>query len=543
MDGSREMNVPARLAAGERLYRDVVYHYGPAGPWIEGAALAVFGRRFLVLHAVALAAAALLFAALAHLTARAGSRLSACLAVTWTAALCIGAPNGGSFLYPYSFDALFALAGALLCLAAAAGPDGPRGVAVSAGGLALALASKPEVGAAAAAVLAIGWLRAGDRRADGVRRTPAILGAGAGIAALLWTAALAGLPLSQLSPEGPFALLSPPKEWRAVYAIISGLADPSASLQSVATALFLVVLIVGALALLSRAGAAGAVVGALGVAVATGLLLTSAARIEDRLPALLSPMPLAAAAAALALLWRPLDPTARARFLLFAFSAAFAARVVLGVAYGAVTTPYSILAAPGLAASAAVMLFDMLPGRLGTPPRFRALVALLFAALSVLAVARWRRLLPSGAAERLETAAGSLRLPHEKALPTAQTLAFLAERARPGDTLSGAPEAGFFSFVTSLSSPLRQEQIFPGHLDAAAESRLVERIERAGPRFFLIVGQPAPAFGARTFGVDYAADVGRAIARRYRRVASFGGGAPTSPGPRPFSIDVFERAP
>ncbi len=39
VDSSREMNVPARLAEGERLYRDVVYYYGPAGPWINAAAL------------------------------------------------------------------------------------------------------------------------------------------------------------------------------------------------------------------------------------------------------------------------------------------------------------------------------------------------------------------------------------------------------------------------------------------------------------------------------------------------------------------------
>ena len=46
VDGSRELQVPARLADGERLYRDVSYYYGPAAPWINGAALEIFGRRF-----------------------------------------------------------------------------------------------------------------------------------------------------------------------------------------------------------------------------------------------------------------------------------------------------------------------------------------------------------------------------------------------------------------------------------------------------------------------------------------------------------------
>src|SRR5206468_327618 len=122
VDSSREMNVPARLALGERLYRDVVYHYGPAGPWIDALAIEILGRRFAALEILGLLAAILLFYSLFRLTERAGSRLSACLAVTWAAALCVGAPNGGSFLFPYSFDALFALAGGFWSLEASAAP-------------------------------------------------------------------------------------------------------------------------------------------------------------------------------------------------------------------------------------------------------------------------------------------------------------------------------------------------------------------------------------------------------------------------------------
>src|SRR5438445_5034294 len=77
VDSSREMNVPARLVDGERIYRDVVYYYGPAGPWANAAAIAAFGRRFVALEVAGLVAAAILFASLAYLSSRAGSRLSA----------------------------------------------------------------------------------------------------------------------------------------------------------------------------------------------------------------------------------------------------------------------------------------------------------------------------------------------------------------------------------------------------------------------------------------------------------------------------------
>jgi hypothetical protein len=183
-----------------------------------------------------------------------------------------------------------------------------------------------------------------------------------------------------------------------------------------------------------------------------------------------------------------------------------------------------------------------MPPRLAALDAYRKAVAILFVALAVVAAARWRRLLPPATTVRLETAAGPLRLAPDKAIPAAQTLAYLAEHSHRGDGLAGAPEAGFFNFVTGLPNPLRQEQIFPGHLDAAAEARAVERLERAGPRFFLLVNQPAPAFGAIAFGRDYAARLWQAVERRYRPAAVFGQVPPDAAiGDPRFFIRVYER--
>jgi len=546
LDASRELNVPARLADGERLYRDVVYHYGPAGPWVEGAALSVFGRRFAVLETLALLAAVLLLSSLWKLTARAGSPLAACVATTWAAALCFGAPNGGSFLFPYSFDALFALAASYLALDLAAQRcSRPRSV-LAAAALAVAIACKPEVGFAAVLVLLICAWRGQDHVVG--RRAVLAAAAGTGAALLLWGIAFLGVPRRDLSPEGPFALFSPPEQWRRVYRAVSGLADPGGSLASIATALFLIGVILGAAYAVSAVARGASLVPiaawAILSAAVTGFLITAGAGIDDRLPPLLSPMPVAAGLAALVLLRLPLDATDRARWLLFGFSAACGARVLLGVAYGARTTPYSILAVPGLAASAAVLVLDRLPLERPVRETFRRLVAVVFLALGVLAVARWRRLLPPERDATLVTAAGSVRLSAEKAAVAAQTLSYLAKNARPGDTLSGAPEAGFFNFVTGLASPLRQEQILPGHLDAAGEDRVALRIDISGPRYFLLVNQPAPAFGAVAFGRDYAVGVWNAVQRRYRLAASFGEAPPDAPIGFPrFFIRVYERRP
>ncbi len=549
VDGSREMQVPARLAAGERLYRDVVYYYGPATPWLNAVALRLFGPRWGVLEIVGgLAAAALLFA-LYRLTARAGSRGSAGVAVTVAAALCIGAPNGGSFLFPYAFAALFGLLGGFVALAAASAPASGRTTTLAAAGIGLALLAKPEVGAAAAVALGLAVLRATDRRAEW-QRTGRVLLAGAAAALLGYAFAFRGLPLRELAREGPLVLFSPPAEWRGVYRAISGLADPTASLSQLATALFLDLLVAAAVLAACRGAAPpGATPRAGEAAWWGGLLLTivavslgAGARVEDRLPPLLMPAPVLAAVGGLWLLRSPLDARRRARFLLFAFSALAASRVALGLAYGYRTTPYSILALPGLIATAAVLAIDVLALRAPAPWVARRCAAGVFLALAAVGLMRLARFDRPQDTVRLETRAGALRLSAPQALTTEGVIRFLSERARPSDTLSALPEAGIFNFVTGLRNPLRQEQILPGHLDREGEARVVRRIEEAGPRFVVIVNQTHPGWGPVTFGVDFGREILREIDARYALVAVLGGPPSKTPLGAPyFFARVYER--
>jgi hypothetical protein len=522
VDGSREMQVPARLAAGERLYLDVAYYYGPAAPWVNAAAIELFGRRFGVLEAMGALAAAVLFVGLYRLARRAGSPLSAGIGVTIGAAICVGAPNGGAFLFPYAYAALFAAAGGFVCLAAAAGKASRVRTAIAALSLGCALLAKVEIGAAAAAALLVAALRGESARLER-RRSGAVLFGAALLSAAGYAAAFRGMSLAVLSSEGPLVLLSPPPEWRQVYRLVSGLDDPPGSLARLATALFLDVLVLGAALFLSRAtkskgarpGALEAVWWALLAAGLAWCAMPAGGRIEDRLPPLLAPMPLAAAAAALLLLRSPLDARGRARFLLFAFTALVAGRVALNVAYGYVTTPYSILALPGLASSAAVLGLDLLAPAAARSEVFRRVTAAALLALAAAGLVRLDRIRRAHPRVAVETPVGTLRLPAAWAQATTLTLDFLEERARPGDTLASLPEAGMFNFVTGLSNPLRQEQILPGHLDQAAEARVAERIRASGPRFIVLVDQIPPGWAAARFGMDYARKIARAIESRY----------------------------
>ncbi|HEX5854598.1 MAG TPA: hypothetical protein VFZ57_03180, partial [Thermoanaerobaculia bacterium] len=420
------------------------------------------------------------------------------------------------------------------------------GVALGSAGLGLALAAKPEIGAAAALVLLVAGLR-GQQSWEQKKPMFGIVLFGALTATALYAVAFAGVRWSDLSPEGPFALFSPPEPWRHVYRILSGLATPEESLRSAATSLFLDLLIVAAALAVARLATRprGPVELAWILAVAAAVAFFGfgpGTVLDDRLPPLLSPLPLLSAAAALALLRAPLDRVGHARWLLYGFSAAVATRLLLGLRYGAITTPYSILAFPGLAASAAVLTLDQLADRFPARRMARRFLAVVFVAFAAVALARWQRLQASGR-DRVVTSGGALRLRSDRAVAVAGTLRFLAAHSRPGDTLSGFPESGgFFNFVTQLRNPLRQEQVLPGHLDPAGEERLIRRIETGGPRFILVANRPTPEFGAARFGIDYAAGVWSEIERRYSIRATFGPAPPEAVIGSPlFFIHLYER--
>jgi 4-amino-4-deoxy-L-arabinose transferase-like glycosyltransferase len=543
VDGSRELQVPARIAEGERLYRDVAYYYGPAAPWANAAAFELFGRRFAVLEAIGALAASVLLVAVYHLARRAGSPLSAGVAVTVSAAICVGAPNGGAFLFPYAFAALFAVAAGLVCLATLTGSPSRLRSAIGSMALAVSLLSKPEIGAAAAAVLLVAGLRSEEGRVER-RRTLVTALVGVLIAVAGYAFAFRGIPLASLASEGPLVLVSPPPEWRQVYRLISGLDDPGAAVSRLATALFLDGLVLGAAWLVARtAGSrekpgAGELLWWAALAAAVLFAATGAGgEIEDRLPPLLTPAPLAAGLAALGMLRTRWDERGRARWLLFAFAALVGSRVALNVAYGFVTTPYAILALPGLAASASVLLLDVLAPRLSHPPAFRRAVAAALLALAAAGLVRLDRIRRSVPVAELETAAGALRLPEPWGSSSKLVLDFLAGRARPGDTLACLPECGVFNFVGGLRNPLRQEQILPGHLDPKTEAEVADRIRNAGPRFFVLVHQAPPGWAAARFGNDYAREIARAIAESYVPA-----GAARSPDGVPL-VQVLERRP
>jgi hypothetical protein len=548
VDSGREMDVPWRLAQGERLYRDVTYYYGPLGPWVNALALDLAGNRWLVLELICAALSALLFLFLYRLTRRAGSPLSATVATALAAALCLGAPRGGAFIFPYSSASLFALAGGLLALEAATAA--PRRPVWGALGVAIALASRVEVGAAVALVLVLAGLRSPsreERRAD-----LAAAAAGGLLAGAAYGVAFAGLSWRELCADGPLGpLLAMPQEWQVLYLKVAGLGEPGRAASHLAVSLLLDALLLAAAAwfALPRPGRPArrslfAVAGLLLFAVHVG---SGWSPIVNNLPPALEILPLVAALAAivaLARLRRPLAGPDRPRFLLFSLSALLAARVLCGLAVGPRMSAYAALPLPGLVATAAVLVFDLLAPRLPDSRIFTQRMAAVFAFAGLLFLYQIARLDHRPGMVELETAAGSLRLPAGEAAAIARTLGYLEGRARQGETLTAFPESGFFNFVLGLRSPLRQDLIVPGVLPGPREAAAARQVDTAGPKYILLCNRPTPEYGPVSFGRDYAALLWSEVLNRYVLAGAFGWPLPTAPvGASRFFIRLYERSP
>jgi hypothetical protein len=549
VDSGREMDVPWRLLQGERLYGDITYYYGPVGPWVNALALRLLGSDWLSLELVCAALSVLIFGLLFRLTRRAGGLLSAAAATTLAAAVCMAAPRGGAFIFPYSSSSLFALAGGLLALDAASAPGVWRRL-LGALGIAVALASRLELGAAAAVALIVAAVRS--RHREETRADLQAVTLGALLAGCVYGVALAGIPASSRLADGPLApFLGMPKEWAFLYRMILGVEQPGNASSRMAVSLLLDTLLLAAAAwwALPRADRPARPGRRHGFAIA-GLLLLAAYLLSPwcvaakNLPPLLAILPPVALGAALTLLRQPLEGRGRSRFLLFFYSAAVAARVFFGIEIGPRMGPNAALPMPGLLATAAVLGFDLLAPRLPAPEVFRRRLAAVFAVAGILFLYRLERLDHQPQTAKLRTAAGDLRLPAVKAAAIAHTLAYLDGRARAGDTLAAFPESGFFNFVTGLRSPLRQDLIVPGVLSASREAAAVRRIDTAGPKYVLLCNRTTAEFGPAAFGSDYAVELWSDVGRHYVLAAAFGPAAPAAPvGAKDFFIRLYERSP
>jgi hypothetical protein len=534
IDTGRELMVPARMAEGEKLYRDIQFPHGPLAPFLAAGIDRLAGRSLPARTAFAALVALLHLSALGRLSRRILSPGRAALATSAAVAAAVFLRPGG-WLFPFSFDTAIAVAALTWALAFETG-NADRRPGAAAFCLLVALLARLEMGLAGVAVLALSVWREPVRL---LRVAVFPLTA----AAVAYGAFSLGLSRGDLVADGWLRLIDPPEAFQNVYRAYAGL--DRVGLRSVELLLAAMVLLVVAswlaacalvasrLAAMHRSAAATVQVLSIAVlAAAAAVRFRPPDSLADRLalfPPLVRVIPPCLVVAALlrvgmSLRGRlPAGPLAAVPDAVLWIAALFSARLLLAAGY---VGPYDafFLPLPILVASAGLFaMADRAAASAGA-----ALPRLAFAALGVFLLFRlasMAELYRRPGWSTVKTPAGSLVLTEPVATTTRLALLDLGRRLPSGATLVGFPETGFFDYVLGTRNPLPIEQFFPGTLDAAGEQRVIAQLGQRGPDAILYANVLAVGEGARIFGKDYLVKLDQAVRSRYRTAAVYGLGA------------------
>lgn len=516
-DLNREWTTPARLASGERLYKDVAFYYGPLAPEVEAVAMRAFGARvgtvigFDLLTAAGMLA--LLIGASRMFLPMAARAAVACFAVGVLAF----APDNGSFVACYSQSALIGVAFAWLAFILAA-----RGGAGASGAVSgFALLSKLEAGPALAGAF------------FALRRRHVQFLAIAGLVAIAgYALALRGLSRSELIHYGPLRHLEMPVEFRELYLRIAGVHPAlvrGAVLRAaagVSLALSWMMLVPAVASFPERRSPKRLVLGA-SIAL-FGLALRAVAPEEPLLTTLTRGIPLLLVAALVTIHFEIRSASLAEEELKGAKLARAAAIVGLGFVWRTFlwtvpSLPYAPLAAvsalPAIAYLAGVSAVRAVPlSRL----RFARLLVLLPLLVSPFVALPRLVAFYASPRTRIEAPRGAWEPPGEEGEIFSKLVRHLSGAGVQDRSLVVLPEAGALGFLLGVRSPLRLEQILPGLVDDRVDEETAMRLDEIRPERVVWFDRPVPEFGSRTFGRDYARRIAALLARDYREEVRFG---------------------
>lgn len=204
-DTGHEVEIPARLAAGQLLYRDVETYYTPLAYYANALALRLFGHRLEVFYAVGLALALTATLLVYWLAKRLTNARWAALCTVYVLIYYAFSPGGqANFIIPYSYGVVYAT---MLCLLAFTALDRyeqtsrPRWLVAAGIACGLAGLAKQEYGLAALLGVLVGSSLC----------SPKHLSAKVGRSILIILVASACVLL-------PFALLAQQVSWEKLYA-------------------------------------------------------------------------------------------------------------------------------------------------------------------------------------------------------------------------------------------------------------------------------------------------------------------------------------
>lgn len=566
LDHGREMNLPTRILAGEHLYLDVQFLYGPFAPHFNALLYGIFGIHLTTLKVSGAICAILILLMIYWLARRLMSVPEAALATALVMVIC-AIKSTANYIQPYAYAALYGFVFALgsLVFTVKFLQTQQQKFMVWAGVLAgLSLISKPEIALAA-------WAAAGAAllvesvivRKPLAREALYFILPVIAIIGVTYGLILIRVPLDVLLKDNHVLFTNMPPQLVYFNRHISGLAKIPTSLWFTLAGIAVFGIWAGTSAVI------GAVISAFQRQAGWGhalrlsglVLLIAAAWREAAIKFLKVPddvTPFASAIIVLPLVigvlgWRvwksrksdqAIPVQQRILMVLAVFSLFSILRALLNVT---TTGPYTPFFIPALIVVYLYLLFRAAPVFLAPALAVRrnsqlvvmCLVALLVVGLAINSARRFYKINTF----TVSSARGSFITLPEIGQPLQAAIRYAEEHTKPGDYVLALPVATTINFMAARRYPLREEIVHPGFLTDEKEIEAIERIKSCQVPLVLVANLITSEFRDRVFGADYNQELMRWITENYHLVARF-----ESPrrqganfGNEPFFILAYER--
>ena len=559
-DSGRELDLPRRLLAGERLYQDIHYLYPPLAPYFKALLYRLFGVDLAVLQASGVVASLLIVLLVWLIGRRLLDRREAGVAAAAVVLFCVFKPTG-NMISPYAYAALYGATlalGALLAALRYIEREGWRDLLLAGILTGLAGVTKQEFGLAAlitclTAVLIVS--RHGKQRnLTSLRRLAVCLAPVLAIGLPVygwfflqvgWRTMVEDCHILYTHLPGPMLFYNARR---------TGLDRPLLSLLQVFGGGLVMALLAGlailaaAPRLLRRPAVWGAFAGLTGAIILVRLVVGVEwdGRPLRSLPVILVGVILCS--------WRVITAGENRRdaagewrqpaiiLTIAVYSLAVLARVALrvpsGGAFGSFFLPTSLLLLVWLFARILARRAEQ-SGVSGIRRVVLTGILLILAVTSIIYGVRYRRLYEV----EIRTARGNFYAPSATGPVLREALDFLATRTRPCDPVVVLPEGSELAFLTDRRYPLRHQILIPGLMGQADEQRAIRTIEQLGVEHILVVNRPMREFGLTGLGDDFYQPLGEWIEDNYRveKVIGAGGDPAVRIGDPRFFIRIYTR--
>ena len=574
LDHGREMNLPARILAGEQLYANVQFLYGPFAPHFNALLYGLFGVHLSVLKASGVVSAILILLAIYWLSRQLMGVWESALATGLVLVIC-ALKSTANYIQPYAFAALYGLVFALFSLmntlrflgrrseyrlqAEALGsqqqpPEGGTLNACLAGVFAgLALISKPEIALAALGAAAAAFVVESFAARRLLWREALLFALPVvAVAAAAYGLVLSLVPLRVLLDDNHVLFTNMPPQLVYFNRRISGLAAWPRSFWFTLGGVGVFALWAGICA------TAGAVISMRGqaewrkalkaglLALMIGALWREAAIRLFHVPNDVAPFASAALVlpAVVAMIgWRigksneRVGFEGRALLVISVFAVISILRAVLNVT---TTGPYTPFFLPTVILVYLYLLFRIAPAFLAGPDSIRrnvrrvtmCLLAFLAIGMAINSARRSRRLNTF----HVTSPRGGFVTSREIGEPLQAAIRYVEQRTAPGDHVLALPVATTINFLTGRRYPLREEIVHPDFLAGEKEDEAIEHLQSLRVSLILIANLDTSEFRDRSFGVDYNVKLMDWIRRNYRVAARFD---PTERGDANFGREPF----